>query len=155
MSFFNSYFPVITQRKIGHSAHQIREYIDKYDTKNLHGDYAELLLKYVPTKDEVRFIGFFLEGGILSYFCILSFNYIIISTEYTYWANKWTSMLDVQPARNSSQISIKLCSVIKKEWTHWVPLFEIYKKLDCYNYTETTHIYIETMCERRRVHNKK
>eukprot|EP00106_Octopus_bimaculoides_P019960 XP_014787402.1 PREDICTED: formin-like protein 3 isoform X1 [Octopus bimaculoides] len=47
---------VITQRKIGHSAHQIREYIDKYDTKSLHGDYAELLLKYVPTKDEAKIL---------------------------------------------------------------------------------------------------
>ncbi|GAB1597942.1 formin-like protein 3 isoform X1 [Argonauta hians] len=47
---------VITLRKIGHSAHQIREYIDKYDTNNLHGEYAELLLKYVPTKEEAKFL---------------------------------------------------------------------------------------------------
>ncbi|XP_064624018.1 formin-like protein 3 isoform X2 [Lineus longissimus] len=45
---------IITKRRIGHSARMIRECIDKCDLEQLSGESAELLLKFVPTKDELR-----------------------------------------------------------------------------------------------------
>ena len=41
---------MITLRRIGHSAREIRDYINLYDTDSLLGEYAELLLKFVPNK---------------------------------------------------------------------------------------------------------
>lgn len=46
-------FIVITKRKIGLTGPEVREYVDHFDVNHLSGDYAELLLRFLPTKDEV------------------------------------------------------------------------------------------------------
>ncbi|XP_065183760.1 formin-like protein isoform X2 [Sycon ciliatum] len=45
---------VIAKRRIGHPSNKIRQYIQNTDLDGLHADHAELLLKFVPTKDELQ-----------------------------------------------------------------------------------------------------
>ncbi len=54
----HSIFPaiVIAKRRIGHSAVEIRDFILQTDLDGLSGEYCELLLKFIPTEDEVRII---------------------------------------------------------------------------------------------------
>ncbi|XP_074647674.1 formin-like protein 3, partial [Tubulanus polymorphus] len=47
---------VITKRRIGHTSRMIRDFIDKLNLENLPGEYAELLIKFIPAKDELRML---------------------------------------------------------------------------------------------------
>ena len=44
---------VITKRRVGLAARDIKDAIDRCDVSKLPGELAELLLKFLPTKDEV------------------------------------------------------------------------------------------------------
>ena len=53
----NCYFlshPVIAKRRIGHTAEEVRDFILATDLDGLLPEYCELLLKFIPTKEEVR-----------------------------------------------------------------------------------------------------
>ena len=45
---------VITKRRIGLSLNDIEDSVNQCDVNRIHGEYAELLLKFMPTKDEVN-----------------------------------------------------------------------------------------------------
>ncbi|XP_071478345.1 formin-like protein 3 isoform X2 [Diadema antillarum] len=45
---------IITQRKINLPPKDIRKYVDKCDTSGVAGEYAELLLNFLPTKEELK-----------------------------------------------------------------------------------------------------
>lgn len=47
------YLPVIARRRIQHSTETIGTLIDQCDLVELPPEHAELLLKFVPTKEEV------------------------------------------------------------------------------------------------------
>ena len=46
---------VIAKRRIGHSAEDVRDYILATDLDGLLPEYCELLLKFIPTQEEVRY----------------------------------------------------------------------------------------------------
>jgi len=46
---------VIAKRRIGHNAFEIRDYIMETDLDGLPGEYCELLLKFIPSEEEVGF----------------------------------------------------------------------------------------------------
>ena len=46
-------FSVITKRRTGLSSRQLKDAIEKCDLDRLPGEYAGLLLNYMPTKEEV------------------------------------------------------------------------------------------------------
>ena len=45
--------PVIAKRRIGHSAEDVRDFILATDLDGLLPEYCELLLKFIPTQEEV------------------------------------------------------------------------------------------------------
>lgn len=45
--------PVIAKRRIGHSAEDVRDFILTTDLDGLLPEYCELLLKFIPTQEEV------------------------------------------------------------------------------------------------------
>lgn len=62
ISTFNVYFTltcnwwisVIAKRRIGHTAEEVRDFILATDLDGLLPEYCELLLKFIPTKEEVK-----------------------------------------------------------------------------------------------------
>ena len=46
---------VITRRRINRTMREIKEAIENCDTEVLPGEYAELLLKFIPNNDEVSY----------------------------------------------------------------------------------------------------
>ena len=51
--YYTSARPVIAKRRIGHSAEDIRDFILATDLDGLLPEYCELLLKFIPTQEEV------------------------------------------------------------------------------------------------------
>ena len=47
---------VIAKRRIGRSAIDIRDFILQTDLDGLSGEYCELLLKFIPTEEEVGYL---------------------------------------------------------------------------------------------------
>ena len=46
--------PVIAKRRIGHTSYRVTEFIMNADLDGLLPEHCELLLKFIPTKEEVR-----------------------------------------------------------------------------------------------------
>lgn len=45
---------MIAKRRIGHTAEEVRDFILATDLDGLLPEYCELLLKFIPTKEEVK-----------------------------------------------------------------------------------------------------
>ena len=45
---------VIAKRRIGHTAEEVRDFVLATDLDGLLPEYCELLLKFIPTKEEVE-----------------------------------------------------------------------------------------------------
>ena len=64
---------MIAKRRIGHSAEEVRDFVLATDLDGLLPEYCELLLKFIPTKEEVH--------------CTKSRSTLIYSTLGTYNVN--------------------------------------------------------------------
>ena len=57
-----SCFIVIAKRRIGHTSHRVSEFIMNTDLDGLLSEHCELLLKFIPTEEEVTLKLYFLCG---------------------------------------------------------------------------------------------